>query len=354
MVPEEITASWVDSILGFNVKSIDITKVLLDQTTSKVFVTVTYEDDTSEAYKPKHLCIKGSFNPAMMEVEGYKQVLVPLYTREVEFFNRVEPKLTYLSTLKVWWAGINREQDQAILVMEDLDRQGYVFGKLLEDRPLERVKTGVEQLAALHAGTWNISLPEYSWVTPDYEDVMMGLTNLWDKLVLAPDRPPFPDFVKDRERTVAVMKRHYATKNPKFICLIHGDPHAANTYLDQKGDLHFYDWQALHAGSAFHDFAYFVISALSIKDRRKHEFSLLRHYLETLHKFGGSALSIEDPEVLEEYRKSTLAGLGWVLCPYEMHCKEEVFTMCERFCAAFEDHKPYELLESPEKLSSHI
>ncbi|KAM6504760.1 hypothetical protein FSOLCH5_015255 [Fusarium solani] len=238
--------------------------------------------------------------------------------------------------------------------MEDLNHGGFTFGNPEYNWSVERVKLGVEQLAALHAGTWGYSTTDHPWLTPAYEDIMIGLTTMWDAQVLGAGRPPFPDVVKgSRERTVAALKKHFATKNPKFICLLHGDPHTGNTYLDDAGNPRFLDWQGLHIGSALHDFAYFVVGALSVEDRRAHEVAILDHYLEALAKFGGPMFSAKEEDVMKEYSKSTMAGIGWVLTPYDMQRKERVIAMCERYGAAIVDHKAIELVESlpgPEQL----
>ncbi|KAF7557147.1 hypothetical protein G7Z17_g916 [Cylindrodendrum hubeiense] len=344
-VPEQVTASWLGGVLGLNVKSIELTNSVLNATASKLFITITYEDENVDTLRPTYVCLKGGFNPAMLAIEGYREILITMYTREAKFFNLVAPKLIDMSLPKVWWAGAASQQ--AILVMDDLNHSGFTFGNPVDAWSVERVMSGVEQLAALHAGTWGYSMDDHPWLTPAYEHVMIGLTLMWDDQVLGADRPPCPDIIKgDRERTVAAMKKHYVTKNPKFICLLHGDPHTGNTYVDKAGNPRFLDWQTLHIGSAFHDFAYFVIGALSIEDRRAHELSLLDHYLETLAKFGGPSFTTQADEVVKEYHKSTISGMGWVLTPYDMQPKERVIAMCERYCAAIVDHKTIELIES--------
>ncbi|KAI2626746.1 kinase-like domain-containing protein [Hypoxylon sp. NC1633] len=339
--PQEISSTWLSGVLRQNVHYFEVTSALLDQTAGKVFMRIEYDNGRRDT-----LCLKGSFNPDMMAMEGYSNILAAMYTREVDFFNHIAPALTAMRLPKVWWAGANIEQPQAIVIMEDLGKKGYSFGTDLKPWSIDRVEAGVEQLAALHASTWNASMQDYPWLTPNYEEVMIGLTGNWEQVVLGPGRPPVPNILKNKERTVAAMKKHFATKNPKFLCLIHGDPHPGNTFTDQDGKPSFLDWQTVHIGSAFHDLAYFVVGAFSIDDRRKHELSILSHYLEKLAQFGGPNLTTNDEEVMVEYRKSMMAGMGWILTPYEMHRKEKVLSMVERYSAAFEDHKVITLVES--------
>ncbi|KAI5460389.1 kinase-like domain-containing protein [Mariannaea sp. PMI_226] len=346
LVPEEVTAEWIGSVLGLKVQSIELTSSVLNATASKLFVTITYEDDEEAADRPTYVCLKGGFNPDMLAIPHYRELLVKAYTREVKFFELVAPKLDNITLPKAWWCGMNSEQGQAIVMMDDLNHYGYTFGDPVNDSSVEFVKQGVEQLAALHASTWGWTMESHPWITPTYENIMLGLTQMWDLTVLGEDRPPFPEVIKNRDRTVAAMKKHYATSNPRFACLLHADPHVGNTFIDTEGRPFFLDWQIMCTGSALHDFSYFVVGALSVEDRRNHELEILDHYLKALEQFGVEGLSVEDEGVIKEYHKSSMAGLGWVLTPYDMQGKPRVVAMCERYCAAIVDHQTIELVES--------
>lgn len=182
---------------------------------------------------------------------------------------------------------------------------------------------------------------------------MVGLAQNWDAMVLSADRPQVCASFRDQARTTAALRKHFVTKNPRFLSLLHGDPHPSNTYLDAAGDPSFLDWQICCVGSVFHDVTYFVVGALSVADRRAREMDVLDHYLAALARFGGPALSrAGDPDLLPEYRKSMMSGLGWVLTPYEMQPRARVEALVGRYSAAFEDHQVIELIESlpaPEK-----
>jgi aminoglycoside phosphotransferase (APT) family kinase protein len=141
------------------------------------------------------------------------------------------------------------------------------------------------------------NIPEdYPWITASYEGMMMALTDMWDDQIHGADRPPCPEIIKaSRDRTVN------ATKNPKFMFLIHGEPHTGNTYLDKAGNPRFLDWQTFHIGSPFHDLSYFVVGALSVEDRRANEMWTIDHYHLALARFGSPSLSTQDEDVMREY-----------------------------------------------------
>lgn len=171
--------------------------------------------------------------------------------------------------------------------MDDLSAQGCRFGDPAEPWPVSRVLAGVEQLAALHAGTWNAKAEDYPWLTAHYDQAILSLMETYDQVVHADNRPPgIPDFLKDQARITAVLEKHYRSRNPLFQCMVHGDAHTGNTYLVQDQP-RFLDWQIIHIGSALHDVAYLIGGALTIEDRRAHETEVLDHYLETLASYGG-------------------------------------------------------------------
>ncbi|KAI4870128.1 kinase-like domain-containing protein [Hypoxylon rubiginosum] len=343
-VPEEVTASWLAQVLEAKVKSIKVDKIL-SGTASKLFVTVEYEaeDDVNggdTASRPTHICIKGGFNPAFIQQMPW---IVMVYRREVEFFNRLAPSLHHMDLPKAWWAG--HDAEQGIVVLDDLATRGCEFGDPTQVWPVSRVLAGIEQLAALHAQTWGVEASGFPWLTSDYDLAILSLMETYDAVVHSPGRPEVHDYLKSQERITAAVKKHYTLRNPKFQCLLHGDPHTGNTYLE-NGAPRFLDWQIIHIGSAFHDVAYFIGGALSVEDRRTHEWKIVDHYLTTLEKLGAPAFSSKQEDVVQEYRKSFLAGIGWIMCPYEMQPKECVQAMALRYVTALDDHKTLDLIES--------
>ncbi|KAI0395963.1 kinase-like domain-containing protein [Xylariaceae sp. FL0594] len=337
-VADEVTPEWLSSVLGVEVKSLSRTREL-PGTASKLYVTA-----VTDKKGEMKLCVKGGFNPEFIKQMPW---ITMIYQREVEFFNRIALQLTSMQLPRAWWAG--HSPSQGIVVMEDLDARGCQFGNPVEAWPVSRVREGVEQLAALHAKTWGVRPADYPWLTSDYDQAILTLMENFDVIVRGPDRPTVQEHLLNQARVTAALKKHYASRNPRFRCLLHGDAHVGNTYID-AGSPRFLDWQMIHIGSAFHDVAYFVGGALSIEDRRAHEWEILDHYLATLARLGvkGAAtnLRISDEEVRTEYRKSFLAGIGWIMCPYEMQPRDCVHAMAVRYAAALDDHKVLELLES--------
>ena len=334
-VPEEVTAAWLSDVLNQKVKSIELSKQF-HSTASKLFCTVTYDDEgAAESSRPTHICIKGGFSPELLAALPF---LAQIYQRETDFFSKIAPSLR-MSLPKVWYA------DHGVLVMNDLAYAGCVFGDPLDTWSVERVKSGVEQLAVLHADTWNVQEEKYPCITSDYPELVLNLMQQYDEFINAKDGPPVLDYLRDKKRAIAAVEKYHRTRNPRFRCLIHCDPHVGNAYLMRDGQVRFIDFQLVHISSAFHDLAYFVGSALSIEDRRAHEDEIIDYYLNSLAEQGGPRLA-RDEEVVAEYAHSFMSGYSWVVTPYSLQSMEKVHTMTKRFMAAIQDHKTIELLEA--------
>lgn len=154
LVPEDITSQWLSEVLGHKVKTFAFTKQTLQATASKLHVTVTYDCGGPEL-PPKYLCIKGGFNQELIKAFGHTG-LVAIYQREAEFFRNVAPNIEGMDLLNCY--GTSVSEHQGVVVLDDLEKLGMTFGEPNEAWPVERVRAGVEQLAALHASTCKFDL----------------------------------------------------------------------------------------------------------------------------------------------------------------------------------------------------
>ncbi|KAI1658127.1 kinase-like domain-containing protein [Daldinia decipiens] len=345
---EEITAEWCSKITGQKVKSVTIVKEI-HSTSSKILIDLTYEDDVNTAEVPTQACVKGGFNTALIALHPG---LAWTYRREAEFYYYLRPILS-MNLPKVWYSGTNQVSGQGLVVMSNLAAEGCDFGEPLKPWPADRVRAGVEQLAALHSETWGVSEERFPWLSGDkaiggspLQGMILSLISppAWDLRFNASAPPPLPKAVANRERLERAFKTMWATENPKLKCIIHGDAHIGNTFIRPDGQPGFIDWQAPYAGVNLHDVSYFITGVMTIEERRKHETDLIKHYLKVLHEGGGPKFDLED--IWDDYRKHTLHGLAWALTAPGMQPDENVFAMTERHSAAVEDHKTLELLES--------
>ncbi|KAF4995617.1 hypothetical protein FGRMN_5008 [Fusarium graminum] len=336
---EELTATWFTKVLGQPVKDAKIVEAI-HGTASKILIQLTYKSTDNDT--PTRVCVRGGFNPALVASFPF---MFAVYRLESEFYHYLAPKIK-IPLPPTIFIGTDTVNGQGLVVLGDLKAKGYTFGDPLQPWPVDRTKAGVMQLATLHASTWGDKgndIPSLS-ETVSLRDAIVGLVSPeeWGKRFAPDARPPVPKFMEDRERMTAVFKDLWSSET-KLNCLVHGDAHVGNTFISSTGEPGFLDWQVIHAGSAMHDVAYFIIGSLEIKDRRNHEKLLVQSWLDALHAAGGPKLELE--EVWDEYRRQAFHGFAWSLAGPMMQSREIVDTMTERHCAAIVDHKSIELLE---------
>jgi len=340
----DVNTAWFKKIFNLKIKEVSTTQII-PGTATKVLVQITYEENYDESIAPKSVCVKGGFDPALRALS-----LNVIYRREAEFFYHLAPQLA-MRLPKPWYCGSDLASGQGIVVLSDLVAANCTFGECTEAWPVERIRSGLDQLAILHAKTWGATEAEYSWIKEEFSmrDVIVSLfaPSEWDKRFLGDAKPPVADYLVDRERMFAGFKTMWKLENPKYKAVVHGDSHIGNTYILPNGEPAFLDWQGVHISSVFHDVAYFISGSLSIEDRRAHERDLVGHYLEMLHKSGAPEFTVD--EVWVEYRKHMLHGFAWALAGPLMQTKERVDIMSERHSTAIVDHKSLELLEALQK-----
>jgi hypothetical protein len=134
------------------------------------------------------------------------------------------------------------------------------------------------------------------------------------------------------------------------LTYLHGDPHVGNYYVTGDGRTGVVDWQVSFRGGWGHDFAYTMLSALDIQDRRNWERDLLTHYLDRLRHYGAATAPSFD-EAWTSYRKQTLyTFVGWLYTigfgPLQpnMQPDELCLKVIERSAATVDDLESLKLL----------
>ncbi|KAH8647987.1 kinase-like domain-containing protein [Xylariales sp. PMI_506] len=296
--------------------------------------------------------VKGGFNQARMNAipDGF---MLKMYTCEAMWYREVAPKMKEpVEVVKCWWSGA--DATNAIVILDDLEAKGCTFGDAVNNYGVDWVCQALEQLAGMHASTWGTKAEDITWFDMNnYTNAMLGMLSMWDMLVLDRARPPLPPHFKDQAWVTRLLKKHWRNVNPKTRALLHNDPHASNTFMTHApaSAPRFLEFQNIAVGSALGDVAYCIGSAMTVPSRREHEWALLDHYLKCLAAQGGPTLGRE--EVMAEYRKGYLMGLGWILTPYAWHSVERVTEMSSRYVAALIDHKSMELVEEMEEMKGH-
>ena len=221
--------------------------------------------------------------------------------------------------------------DRFLLLLEDLGDQGIVSA--MDGASREQAELAIQTLAKIH-GHFCLHPPKLrqtievglrSAVTDMQTFVLHNLEQLED----TPARR---------------LAAHYAADSDDYIHLYQRQ-NQVFTHLDYRldnlrfsDDLIVLDWgESTHAPAGF-DLANFLVSSLTIENRRSWEAWLLATYRETL---GGFGISESKESVLNTYRTALLPTLylpGLILAHGD---KDEGTELAARNLTAIEDHLPY-------------
>jgi len=241
-------------------------------------------------------------------------------------------------------AGIDLARLAAIVVMDDVTSLGARPNQATTALTVDEVRDGLAGLASLHGAFWESPLPPglqflrpwrlgKRWAPVSAASLARGIRRLKDG---AP-RLNLPRSV-DAIRLERQFRRSasLAATGPQTV--LHGDPHPGNTYALPGYRTGFYDWQLVRTGNWSHDVGYFMVSSLSIEDRRAHERDLLAGYLELL-----AGAGVEPPgagPAWDRYRSTPAFGLGtWMhtISAGSFQPVDVCVSTIERFSAAYAD-----------------
>ncbi|MFA5883125.1 MAG: aminoglycoside phosphotransferase family protein [Acidimicrobiia bacterium] len=299
---EVCSPSWLDDVLGARYPGVRVaaTSVTEELVTiaSKVRFAVEYEANPSGA--PDALCVKGYFSPESASFASLGQV-------EVRFYSEVAPLLSVRVPPCVH-TGIDPESGHGLILMEDLVAGGSTFLTALSPYTVDQTAATLEQLARLHtADRAAITATDTEWLAPRLAGYLGYVTE--DRLQAQLDDGRADGLAPELRRAdrlragLGVLADHSARAAD---CLVHGDAHAGNLYLDPDGGPGLIDWQVVQWGAWELDVAYHVGAVLAVADRDAHERALLDHYLDAVRAHGGTPPT--EADAWEAYRRALVYG----------------------------------------------
>ena len=346
--PHEITAGWLTEALqerfsGTAVERLEIVDVICG-TSTKVRIRPDYDAAGRAAGLPPTLIVKGGF-------ESHSPSMQPMYLTEMRFYRDVQPWVPIPSP-RCYFAGTDPDSWQSIVVMEDLAARGVRFLHGQKPQTAAEVARRLEAMARYHAATW--SSPEFApggrfdWILGRHEGWSLVYIDrylapeVWQSYMESPRGAAVSIVFHDRRWMAAALAELGSLHRRSASCLCHGDTHLGNLYVEPDGTPGFFDPQLARAPWQF-EVTYHLVAALDILERRRHERTLLRHYLDAL-RGHGIAAPTED-EALEAYRRELVYGLFIFLINETRFQTEAVNTAyAARFGAAALDHGVHELI----------
>jgi hypothetical protein len=331
---ETVTSpAWLGEALGARVARIEVV-ARGHSLASRARIRVEYADPGCTL--PARLFLKGFFHP---EDAGYVWVGEP----EALFFRDIAPSLT-ARIPRCFYAGVDPANRHGMAILEDLDAQGCHFFSPLEVNTPEGVAATLEQLARVHADTWNRTDLESRVFLEPVLDHFLGYAPVerLQELLAGPRGAELPEEIRRAERIRSgVRKLFERLHDGRPRCLVHGDAHLGNTYATAGGERGLLDWQIVQRAYWAWDVSYHVATALPVRERRAAERKLLAHYLGRLRELGVAGPSPED--AWTAYREAAVYGYNlWAIA--SRVAEPITVEFVTRLGTAVADHRSFELL----------
>ena len=180
--------------------------------------------------------------------------------------------------------GTQKEEDEVLLVLEDLDASGFAGRRGSVNKT--EWQACVRWLAAFHSKNLNLE-PKGLWANGTY----------WH-LETRPDELKRMDDQELKDSAVAIDR---VLKNSQFQTLVHGDAKLANFCFNSDGsEVAAVDFQYVGGGCGMKDLAYFVGSCFRDEDAETMEVEVLDYYFMQLDEFLDKIESRQTKEEIEE------------------------------------------------------
>ena len=348
VTPEQITATWLTAALQLRHPGVTVTKSRVEDvmpgTSTKIRVRCEYDASGREARLPPTLIVKGGF-------EAHSPSMKDMYVNEVRFYRDVQPFVAMHSP-RCYYAGSDPDSYQSIVIMEDLRASGVEFLHAQRPQRYDEVARRLTDMARYHAQTWSSPHFErggrFEWIGSRFSGWSLEYQNryfvpeVWQHYVSSPRGAAVSARLHDRDAIQRALARIGEIEATEPVCLIHGDTHLGNLYIEPDGTPGFFDAQVARA--PWHlEVSYHITCALDIPDRKAWEQALLMHYLEGLKTNGVDAPSFESAWI--PYARSLAYGY-FIFLINETRFQTEAIntTYAARFGAAMLDHRTLELL----------
>ncbi len=295
---EEITAGWLTAALRIRAPAVTVERCeivdILRGTCTKIRFRLHLDAAGQRAGIPETVILKGGF-------EAHSREMCGTHEKEVRAYRDIIPVLG-LRAPACYFAEYDSERRQGIVIIEDLVARGVTFCDPLKPQSYDEVARRLTALAAFHARSWDSPRlregGEWCWVHPLLPATVAYMkphlqADRWEQFTAAPRGAAVSVRFHDREWVAASLERLVTLSAGLPVCVIHGDTHLGNLYIDRDGTPGFFDPQMLSAPSLT-EVAYHVTCALDTADRARWEEALVRHYLEELRKNGVAPMALDD------------------------------------------------------------
>lgn len=274
---QALSAEWLTAALGIEIRDV-VPGPVVDRISTNARFTIRAADGRS-----RRLCVKGYFNDIG---RAARYVGAP-----EAYFYRELAAATGVRTLRSVYADIDPQTRHGVIITDDVVAQGATFLDGNSPYTPDRTAQTLAEFARLHAATWGSPrCVDAPWLAPRLGRALevWGLQTTLDivgRNFDGPNGQRVPAEMRDPQRLVDAYRALAITEADPW-CVIHGDAHVGNVFLDAAGSGCLVDWQLVQRGGWYLDVGYHIASTLTVDDRRRTERDLLRHYLDALASHG--------------------------------------------------------------------
>ncbi len=326
----EVTPEWLTVALQQRFPGVQVTAATSEDqrqgtSTSARFV-LEYASEGADPDAPATVYVKGGFDETMrLRVWGALQ-------QEARFYAELAPE-TPINLPRVYFAGIDEDVKQGVLVMEDMAARNVRFGHITTGTSVDQVAAVVAEQAKLHAHFWGDARLEgyHAWREPVRSFVRyLYRPQYWDQVRERPYVDLMEQVLPTREFALRAEERLWEINDAKVQTLVHGDCHSGNLFFEADGSPGFMDWQCPCPSVPGYDHAEMIITSLTVDERRDNERDLLKHYRQGL-VAAGMRDAPSDEDLFLSYRQNLCHNMGFaVMNPYDMQVPEVTDTAAIR------------------------
>jgi Phosphotransferase enzyme family len=346
----EVTPEWLSGLLanrypGIEVRDFDVLECKNSHTT-KLRVRLDLNDVGRRAGIPENVCLKANWS-------GLRTGLI--CEREARFYQLIRADLDAPIPTAYYSDWDDDGRGNGIVVMDDLGISSGAFGTSDDHLGVDGVATGLETLAVIHGAMWDDPrLDSWTWLPAsmgtdnDTEQVIQ----YWNYISLNLSDPEYeavvPGWVHQKPELMSHLLDElsaYERSRPGPRCLVHGDAHQGNTFLQSNGERLWVDWQLVRKGTPWRDVSYLVLGALTLNERRSADRDLVEHYRQHLAATGATGVPDAD-EAWQQFMRWPAYGTQAWLGNINRWGQASGVEMVRRQFAALDDYDTIELLTS--------
>ena len=246
--PEDVTPSWLASVLNTDVRGVDVTPIGTGQTGATYRVVATYAAEQSDL--PTSFAVKLS-----AQDDAVRERVALGYRSEVEFYSQIADKMA-IPVPRSYHTEISEDGADVVLLLADM--APAVQGDQIAGCSPAEAQLAVEALAGLHGPSWCdpqwMDLPAIVMPKPGDDDAAKGLGDISRMAAdIVIDRLGAKIAAEDQETLVAAMSlvTPWLKAEPKRYALMHGDYRLDNMLFDpDRTRITVVDWQTVGIGSA--------------------------------------------------------------------------------------------------------